>query len=341
MEQAFLFDEYCHYLGKPLKFVPWSKVKVMSIRYFLLLCITFLYVNAVDAQEQKYTYAGSDGTRVHLPLGKISFADSVVKFRLGFPRPLTKYRDSTQCLSHPNYKKYNSPDFVSLGCKGDIILKFTDNGFMNLKGNDLIVFEVGPARERTLVEVSEDGKLWLTAGATQGGTSQIDFSDKNIDSTKIFHYVRLRDLKDECAGKSAGADLDAVAAINSVMKLTVNADVLFDVDKFRLKSSADETLETLANAIRQIDDATILVEGHTDSDASDAYNLKLSQNRCITVVERIRALLGHDSKYDYQIKAHGEGKPKVPNDTPENKQINRRVEITVLPPKSYFDTLED
>jgi outer membrane protein OmpA-like peptidoglycan-associated protein len=152
--------------------------------------------------------------------------------------------------------------------------------------------------------------------------------------------VRLKDLKDECSGRSAGADIDAVGAVNSVIKLTVNADVLFDVDKYYLKESTDTTLATLANTIRLIKKATILVEGHTDSDASEFYNLKLSENRCMAVTNKIQALMGYSGDYFYEIKAYGESRPKVKNDTPENKQINRRVEITVLPPKDYYLSLD-
>ena len=300
----------------------------------MLLCQT------MPAQIHQNYFSGSDGTRVYLPLGKVSFADSVVSFKLGFPRPLLHLRDSTQSLHEPNYRSYSSPDFVSLGCKGDLILKFTDNGFMNLKGDDMYVFEVGPSRERTLVEISTDGNKWYAAGTAEGGTSRIDFADRNIDSTMVFYYVKLRDLKDECAGKSAGADIDAVAAVNSVVKLTVGADVLFDVDQFRLKESADATLDTLASNIRRIGRSTILVEGHTDSDASEEYNLKLSENRCYSVVDRLRALLGYESGYNYKIKSYGEQRPKVRNDTPENKQINRRVEITILPPDDFYASVK-
>lgn len=260
---------------------------------------------------------------------------------MGYPRPIMRFRDSSQCLHKPNYKKYDSPDFLSLGCTGDIILKFTNNGFMNLKGDDLVIFEVGPSRERTTVEISEDGRNWVNAGTAKGGTSRLELDDKFIDSTTIYYYVRLRDIKDECSGISAGADIDAVAAVNSVIKLTIGADVLFDVDKFKLKPTADATLDSLASSIRRIDKATILIEGHTDSDASDEYNLKLSENRCYTVVDRIRALLGYEAGYTYQIKAYGESRPKVPNNNEENKQINRRVEITILPPGDYYLSIPD
>jgi len=311
-------------------------------RYLFIALLTVLLSQFAVAQiPQKYYYTGSDGTRVYFPMGKISFADTVLKFSMGFPRPRSKYRDSSQCLSKPNYMKYSSPDFVSLGCEGNIILGFTDNGFMNLKGPDLYVFEVGPSRERTLIEISSDGRNWLTAGITSGGTSKIDFSKKNIDSTIVFHYVRLRDLKDECSGKSAGADIDAVGAINSVMKLTVNADVLFDVDQYKLKSTAKSTLDSLAEAISTIENATILIEGHTDSDGDEEYNLKLSEDRCNAVRKKLERLTRKNGNYTFRIQAFGESKPRMINTSEENKQTNRRVDIMVLPPEEYFDTIPD
>jgi hypothetical protein len=142
-------------------------------RFSLTIFMTVLSFTSWAQTYQTY-YSGSDGTRVYLPLGKISFADSVVSFRLGYPKPITLLRDSSQCLQKPNYKKYDSPDFVSLGCNGELVLKFTNNGFMNLKGDDLYIFEVGPSREGTAIELSEDGEHWINAGTAPGGTSRIE-----------------------------------------------------------------------------------------------------------------------------------------------------------------------
>ena len=307
---------------------------------FFHIALILLATTCIAQTEAKFNYTGSDGKRIYLPLGKVSFADSVISFHMGFPRPNKIFRDSTQTLNRPNYQGYNSPDFLSLGCKGSLILKFSDNGFMNLLGPDLAIFEVGPARERALVEVSEDGQKWYTAGITKGGTSKIEFSDRNIDPNKIFYYVRLRDLKDECTGKSAGADIDAVAAINSVIKLTINADVLFDVDEYNLKSTARQTLDSLAKAIKVVDKGTILIEGHTDSDGEDEYNFKLSENRCKSVHKKLEKLLAAGD-YHFVIRAHGESRPRVENSSDENKQINRRVEIMVLPPRDYFESFAE
>ncbi|MDX1782581.1 MAG: hypothetical protein R3361_00325 [Aequorivita vladivostokensis] len=66
----------------------------------------------------------------------------------------------------------------------------------------------------------------------------------------------------------------------------------------------------------------------------------LSENRCISVKNRLIEIFGDDSLYEFEIKPYGESKPRFPNDTEENKQQNRRVEITVLPPKDYYESLK-
>ena len=136
------------------------------------------------------------------------------------------------------------------------------------------------------------------------------------------------------------ADIDAVGAINSVIKLSIDANVLFDVAKSELIEEAKYTLDSVAGVIHQIDKATILVEGHTDSDGGVHYNQRLSERRCLAVEKQMKLLLANLGSYDYDITGYGEHKPVAPNDTKESKKLNRRVEITVLPPKEYFESLD-
>lgn len=276
---------------------------------------------------------------IYLPLGKISFADKLIEYNVGSPAPIQKYRDSIQCLHEPNYKNYQTPNFISLGCGGSLTVEFTDNGFMNLPGDDLYLFEVGPSQEPAKVEISQNGTDWVYAGKIAGGKSSIDLSKEGIDDETVFYFLKITDLKTLCKSKSAGADLDAIGAINSVIKLTINADVLFDVAKFDLKETAKESLDSLKTSIEKIDKATIFIQGHTDSDGDEISNMTLSEKRCISVKERLVEIFGENPFYDFEIKAYGESKPRFPNDTEENKQQNRRVEITVLPPKDYYDSL--
>lgn len=314
--------------------------KSILMKLFVKILLLFFLFSYPEINAQfKTTYHDSNGSSVYIPLGQISFADEVVSFTLGNPKPFKEFRDSSQALHEPNYTKYEKADFVSLGCGGVLVVKFTNNGFMNLEGDDLYIFEVGPSKETATVEVSSDGENWIYAGKTKGGKSSIDLSDEGIDNNTIFYYLRLTDLKDLCRSKTAGADIDAVAAINSVVKLDIAADVLFGVDKFDLKETATKTIDSISRVLDEIPSATILIEGHTDSDGTDEYNIELSKNRCMSVKERLKAASKNYDRFNFEVKAYGESKPRVPNDSPENKQLNRRVEIMVLPPKAYYESL--
>jgi len=72
----------------------------------------------------------------------------------------------------------------------------------------------------------------------------------------------------------------------------------------------------------------IEMSAHTDSRGSDEYNVKLSANRAKSVVEYI--LSKGISPGRIISEGYGETRPVVPNDTDENRQLNRRVEFTIL-----------
>lgn len=306
----------------------------------LIFILLFSLGNTLFAQDETGRHYKIDRYKsIYFPLGKISFADKLVEYKVGNPAPIKKYRDSTQVLNEPDYTNYHTANFASLGCGGVIVVEFSDNGFMNLPGKDLYIFEVGPSREAAKIEISQNGEDWIYAGRIAGGKSSIDLSDEGIDEDTVFYYLKITDLKDLCRSISAGADIDAIGAINSVIKLTLNADVLFDVAKFDLKEMAKHSIDSLTEAIQIVDKATILIEGHTDSDGDAAMNMQLSKDRSQAVKDRLVEIFGKEAKYDYEIRAYGQTRPRVPNDSDTNKQLNRRVEITVLPPKDYYESL--
>ena len=106
------------------------------------------------------------------------------------------------------------------------------------------------------------------------------------------------------------------------------SDILFDVDKATLKPGAQQNLGRIAAILKQYPDKQIVVEGHTDSDGSDAYNLKLSEDRAATV--RTALIGGGVPEASITSRGLGESQPVATNDTREGKQQNRRVEVIVL-----------
>jgi outer membrane protein OmpA-like peptidoglycan-associated protein len=126
--------------------------------------------------------------------------------------------------------------------------------------------------------------------------------------------------------KQAMADLGAQESALEV-RIELPSDVLFDVDKADIRSDAAQALAHVGTVVRSYTGPVRLV-GHTDSDGSDAHNLDLSRRRA----ESVKAWLVAKESVDaarFAIEAMGETQPVAPNDTAENKQRNRRVEVVV------------
>lgn len=102
-------------------------------------------------------------------------------------------------------------------------------------------------------------------------------------------------------------------------------DVLFDTGRATLKPGADRALDRLAGFLKANPKTRVIVEGHTDSVGSAAYNEELSQRRAQAVTE---ALSERGVPADqYVTKGLGKAYPIASNDTPAGRQQNRRVEI--------------
>ena len=106
--------------------------------------------------------------------------------------------------------------------------------------------------------------------------------------------------------------------------------VEFDVNSARLRPGSYEILDNLGMALADVRVAgrQVCIKGHTDSDGSDGYNLGLSYDRAEAVRDYVIAR--HElTGADLFVVGYGEQMPLAKNSTPENKQVNRRVEITL------------
>ena len=124
-----------------------------------------------------------------------------------------------------------------------------------------------------------------------------------------------------------------VVAREDRLQMALPDEVLFSAGSGELKKTDLLVLHALANALRAIP-YTILVEGHTDNSPPDpgspyASNWELSLARAMAVVNYLTREEGLSPKR-IGVAAFGEFHPRVPNDTPEHRAENRRIEISVL-----------
>jgi outer membrane protein OmpA-like peptidoglycan-associated protein len=121
------------------------------------------------------------------------------------------------------------------------------------------------------------------------------------------------------------ADLKAQETERGIV-LTLG-DVLFDTGEAQLKPGANSTIQRLAEFLSDYPDRRLLIEGHTDSRGSDAFNQELSQRRA----DAVRSALLQAGVPAERIRAQGLGEqfPVASNETTAGRQENRRVEIVV------------
>ncbi len=146
--------------------------------------------------------------------------------------------------------------------------------------------------------------------------------------------VRLRPYKDEgnyCmiksyrfaeGGKSMRDQLDETGRI-------VTHGILFDPDSYVIKGESFKTLKNIGQLLEEDPSLRLSIEGHTDSDGSEAHNSELSHNRSKAVVNYLIQKYGVEAGR-LEARGWGESKPIDTNDSPEGKANNRRVELVKL-----------
>lgn len=104
-------------------------------------------------------------------------------------------------------------------------------------------------------------------------------------------------------------------------------DTLFEFGKSELKAGAQANLDRLADVLKKESKGQIVIEGHTDSIGSNAYNQALSQRRA----EAVREYLIGRGVPAHQVSAIGKGEdfPVASNGNSAGRQQNRRVEVVV------------
>ena len=102
-------------------------------------------------------------------------------------------------------------------------------------------------------------------------------------------------------------------------------DVLFQTDKAVLSQDGLNTSLKLAKVLEENPERTVLIEGFTDSTGSTAHNQRLSESRATSVRLALQNMGVNRSRI--AIRGFGESYPIAGNDTSEDRQMNRRVEI--------------
>lgn len=133
-----------------------------------------------------------------------------------------------------------------------------------------------------------------------------------------------RKLREQLAGTG-------VTVVRQGDNLTLNmpGSITFATNSADLSSSFYPVLDAVSGTLQEYGETVIEVAGHTDSTGSAEYNQSLSQRRAQSVAAYIES---HGVKPQRLIVVgDGSQHPVASNATPEGRQQNRRVELTIVP----------
>jgi len=180
-----------------------------------------------------------------------------------------------------------------------------------------------------IVNKNRNERIVISGGDAKSGKYKVmlregDEYEINVLSSKGYAYYNSAvDLSKEESNKME----IGLLALNAATKLQLN-NINFETNSAELTSFSFVELDRVVELITKNPNLKIEISAHTDNVGSDAYNLKLSERRAQSVVQYLTDK--NVNPENLIAKGYGESTPLFPNDTDENKEKNRRVELSIL-----------
>jgi OmpA-OmpF porin, OOP family len=139
----------------------------------------------------------------------------------------------------------------------------------------------------------------------------------------------IPDLKDQCPNEPGppplGCPLKPALVVVTNCEIKITQQIHFAFNKAIIRPESYPVLNAVVDVMNKNPDIKIEVQGHTDNRGSASYNMKLSNRRAASVK---LYLVEHGISPD-RLTSHGYGftRPLVPNDTPQDRALNRRVQF--------------
>jgi len=161
-----------------------------------------------------------------------------------------------------------------------------------------------------------------------------------LETARAAELARVKENYDNLTASLKSEIAAGEVAITQLKgKLTVNMvdRILFDSGQAEVRADGKKVLEKVGKVLAGVTDKDIRIEGHTDNkpivgDLKNKYatNWELSTARATAVLRHLADAAKVDGKRMVAA-GYGEFRPVSPNDTPENRALNRRIEIVLVP----------
>ena len=167
----------------------------------------------------------------------------------------------------------------------------------------------GGALKGALIGAAAGGAMGAGVGHYMD-LQQAEF-ERQLESERRAHQVEIERLK------------------NENLKITMNSEVSFDFDSAAIKPAFRPTLDKVADILKRYPRTTIRIIGHTDNVGAAAYSQRLSLRRAQSVMDYLVARGVDPARVIAE--GRGESEPRASNATEAGRQLNRRVEMLIIP----------
>lgn len=159
---------------------------------------------------------------------------------------------------------------------------------------------------------------------------------KQVDLVRTFQEREASNvlLRNRNLTEANGCTVDAIRN-REVLVVTIPANKLFGPNQTELLESASRFLEPFKRYLKEPDMYRVLVVMHTDNTGSEAYRENLTVERAEAVADWFETS-GVNTDYLFPF-AMSDDIPLVPNDTFENRDRNRRLEIYLVPGEKMIE----
>jgi outer membrane protein OmpA-like peptidoglycan-associated protein len=165
-------------------------------------------------------------------------------------------------------------------------------------------------------------------------STDLQFQSTDLRFQSLWLWFQPSDLQFHIEDVKGAVQALVLTRTPTEVKVELSNDVLFDLGNAEIRPEAEPALHRVADLIRQYRRPRVAIDGYTDANGEDAYNLQLSMRRAAAVKSWLVEKGGMNDKR-IETKGWGKANPVAPNthpdgsDNPEGRRQNRRVVITV------------
>lgn len=208
-----------------------------------------------------------------------------------------------------------------------------------------------------LMKIFKKGASWCLAGALFIGMAQGVSAQRveNLDDLSFIEMLNTPEagslsntisafqkkegqsvlLKNNKYSKKYGVNVE-LTRNKEVLLVTIPAALLFDPNETVLSDKASQFLEPIKRYLKKPDMYRVLLAMHTDNTGSEEYREQLTEDRVDAVFEYFDKANNVDTRYLFSY-ALGDDLPINENNSVENREKNRRLEIYLVPGEKMLE----